>query len=298
MKLGIHCRSLFGGYPMKTFRHLAIALAATTVSMAASADAVIDLFAVPQAFMTDQSKLNGTGLWSEVTTAGSTIIGGARDLFVERTGGTELENNGIGVQLGVSAAAPGYMSYSTGANTAGYGYVRWDGDTSTAGPNGPADLSLAAFLGQLNPLGLANTNLAALGSAFELTVLESDLGFYFALEVYTSANQWTRLLVAANQHLSSNPPAVSYIDFVDFETAIANQAGFVLPSGALRYTGSAGGADMSDVGALQAIINPGTATEVAIDLRIDSAKVVPEPSALALVGLGLLGVGVVRRRRI
>lgn len=192
----------------------------------------------------------------------------------------------------------GALSYNTDSQTYGLGYVRWDGDTGADGSNAATGISELGFNASLNATGLGGIDLSAVANAFELTVLESDLGFFFGLQVFTNANQWTLLLLAANQHLDTDPPAVSLISFADFETAAANQVNFLLPSGALRFTGSAGGADLSSVGALQAIINPNAVSSLRIDLTVDAARTVPEPSALGLVGLALVAAGAAARRRV
>lgn len=284
---------------MKIFKKLGVAAAVATLSFAASAGITVDDFSVVQANMTD-GVTDGMGLASSVSGATTSILGGQRDVFVEKL----LDTDPTDTAGDVSARVAGNkFSYSSAAGTAGRSILKWDGG---AGSSAAAAISEASFLAGTNYTGLGSFNLADTGTAFLINVYESDIGFDFALSVYTSATQWTTLVLQSEAH-HLGLPASSPIDFVDFfGTASVGTVDLngdsipdaeLLPSGALRIGGTGGYADMADVGAMTATINwsggPGT-----VDLQILDAITVPEPGTLALVGLAMVGLGAARRRKL
>jgi hypothetical protein len=263
---------------------LAAGAAAVMLSLGANAAPVIvDLFTTDQATITDNDGALGGGATSSVTTAGTDILGGERDLLIDQIAQDGPIDPSIESSIGVAVSR---LAFSNDTGAMGVGEVQWDGVDGS---------------GALDATGLGGLDLTAGGTlnAFLIETISSDANWNFEVIAYTDATNWTRISFAATEVPSGTGPVFSTISFNGFTNDLLCGQTNPVP-GVNEITCSGTGVDLANLGALQLILNTGNAglpSAFDIDLRLANITTVPEPGVLGLMGLGLMAAGFASRRR-
>ena len=179
----------------------------------------------------------------------------------------------------------------------------------------------------LNPVGIG-TDLTEGGtiSAFQYTITNSDANWAFGLNVYSSANQWTKVILAATEVVPGTPET-RQIQFASLSNVAlcghesngtgTKNLGFLTAAGVLSVqcgSGNTAPVNFANFGAMEIALNVASpvnlpvgcttncflaqgAQRFSLDLEIGGINTVPEPSILGLMGLGLLAGGLASRRR-
>ncbi len=258
---------------------------------------IIDDFKSEWQVLTSSAGVNLTSTGQE---AGATIIGGERDV-VFTYHGTNAQASGFslaGLEFSRASNPDGILTYMNGPGVISSARLQYDGSTDSAlddiNSSGPgfngADL--------IDFTGLGGVDLTVGGSlnAMLVDVFSVDVDSVIAFNVWSDDNNVSHGVV----YLSQGTNQEFYLEYTDFEQGrydfTYNSTDFMLEEW-VDLTGVTGGADFANVGAIEMIIFGDAAFDMQLDLIGASSTIVPAPGALVLLGGGLLGVGLLRRRQ-
>ncbi len=253
---------------------------------AAHANLIIDDMSVgtnQSAVITRDTGFNTTNSASTAECGLSTahVIGGCRELVIGYFANPSAGANNIDTQASVSySSGNGYSAESNGDAANAWAILRYDGDgapamNSMVNPTGLGGVDLSAF----SAISLVGTSDGGMlnNTAF-LVRLSSDSG-------HTSELYLTQTGSFTDQTFTFN--------LADFDTC--DNIGVTGPGNSGSLCAGNALADLSNIGAIEVFTNGLSSS--AIDLHVSFVQAVPEPMSLALLGTGLFGLGVIRRRQ-
>mgnify|MGYP000093574453 CR=1 FL=1 len=305
---------------MKTLK-LVAAIAALTGSMATNA-ANIDLFTDPagttkvtlnavvdntNSTITDSSggvlvkatSLTGTVAdltpssdFKESSDGGSgSILGGYRDMEIELISLETDTATDAGAELKVSQTLTGLgrLTLDSDDGIVAKGTVHWDGNDNSA------TLDTNGFNEDITDGGASDR--------FVFQVVSADLDFNFSIALFDADGSSVIFDLAANLG-----PHISEITFDQFNSAFALTGGCGGSAGPIPALGinsmsctlgTTAGIDFEKITAMELVLNTSglAGATASLDMTIGGIQTVPEPSSVALIGLGLLATGFANKRK-
>jgi len=268
---------------------------AALLAFSANSNAMnIDLFTTDQAELEDFTAdaagtfdyKDGSGFSSTVNTGGTDILGGNRDIGVNVL--TTGEEGADGASVRVSSNK---LTFSADAGVTAQGIIQWDGaDANTAIGTDPDNYLNV----DIDGLGGIDITEGGVNTVFQLETFFSDLGFTFTVQIWDMTGASVTAFLASSE-VDSTTPVTSFLGLNTWSSC--NDAGTIsltcLDSSNLITTD---GVDLTQVGAIEFVISP-FGSQAAIDLKLGSITAVPEPSTIALLGLGLFAAGFTARKK-
>ena len=230
--------------------------------------------------------------FKQVSDGGSgSILGGFRDMEVNLL---SLETNTStvgGAELVVSQTLSGIgrLTFNSDDGIIATGTMQWDGNDNSA------TLNKNGFNEDITDGGTSDR--------FVFEVISADLDFNFSIAIYDTYGSSVLFDLAA-----FTGPHTSVITFDQFNsafTATDNCAFTAGPIPALNINsidctlGGAPSIDFTSIAAMELILNTSglAGATASLDMTMGGLQTVPEPSSVALIGLGLLASGFAGKRK-